>query len=302
MKFNKIFAAALAILTMTACDDDDPVNTADVTVNMQQTTITVAEDFSTGVYYNIPLVLSGETNGPVTVTVEVEGVGASPAIEDENYVITSKTVVIPAGETVGAIEFHPSSNDDINDDRQFTVTIVAAAGAKIGSNKTTLVTLVDEDHLLPEALGKLVGSWSGSTTRGSFTCTISEFPEGDPNHFKKVKLSNIAGLSYLNDVILDFSLDASTGQVILIMDMPQVLAEGITFTGLGTADVVLLPMDAGGLYLSGASSAISNEEVTQFVFDMGCAGGLFTPGNHTAGGFMGSVNFQMPSFSLTKVQ
>lgn len=300
MKLTKIFAAALAILTMTACSDDDPVNTADVTVNMQQSTMTVAEDFSTGVYYYIPVVLSGETNGPVTVTVQVEGTGANPAVEDENYIITSKTIVIPAGETEGAIEFHPSSNDDINEDRQFTVTIVAASGAKVGSNATTLVTLVDEDHLLPEALGKLVGEWVSTTTRGQYTCTISDFPEGDPNHFKQVKLSGIGGLDYLDDVILDFTLDASTGLVILSLDMPQVLATDINFGFM--ADVVLLPMDSEGLYLSGTASAISNEEVTQFVFDIGCAGGLFAPGNHTGGGFLGRVNFQMPSFSLTKVQ
>lgn len=302
MKLTKIFAIALAILTMTACDDDDPVNTADVTVNMQQATMTVAEDFSSGVYYYIPVALSGETNGPVTVTVEVEGTGANPAVEDENYMITSKTIVIPAGETEGAIEFHPSSNDDINEDRQFTVTIVAASGAKIGSNATTLVTLVDEDHLLPEALSNLVGQWVSTTTRGQYTCTISEFPEDDPNHFKQVKLSGIGGLNYLDDVILDFSLDASTGQIILSLEMPQVLATDVNITGLGLADVVLLPLDSEGLYLSGTSSAISNEEVTQFVFDIGCAGGLFTPGNHTGGGFLSSVNFQMPSFSLTKVQ
>ncbi len=112
MKLNKIFAAALAILTMTACDDDDPVNTADVTVNMQQTQMSIAEDFSTGVYYYVPVVLSGETNGPVTVTIAVEGTGANPAVEDRDYMVTSKTIVIPAGETQGSFEFHPSSNED----------------------------------------------------------------------------------------------------------------------------------------------------------------------------------------------
>ncbi len=303
MKLNKIFAIALAALTMTACsDDDDNFNTADVTVSMLQTEMAVAEDFSTGVYYNIPVVLSGETNGPVTVTVEVEGIGTSPAVENENYVITSKTIVIPAGETKGAIEFHPSSNDDINDDREFTVTIVSAKGAKISGNTTTLVRLIDEDHLLPEALSKLVGTWQSTTTRGSYTCTISAYPEDDPNHFRKVKLSGIAGLSYLGDVIIDFQLNASTGLVELSISMPQVLATNVTFTGLGDADVVLLPMDSEGLFLAGTASATSNEEVTQFIFDTGCAGGLFTPGNHTGGGFLGSVNFQAPSFSLTKVQ
>lgn len=302
MKLNKIFAAALAVVAMTACDDDENVNTADVTVSMQQPTMSVAEDFSVGVYYNIPVILSGETNGPVTVTVDVEGVGSSPAVEDEHYMITSKTIVIPAGETEGSIEFHPSSNDDINNDRQFTVTIVAASGAKIGSNSTTLVTLLDEDHLLPEALSKLVGTWSSATTRGSYNCTISALPDDDPDHLKKVLLTGIGGLNYLGDVVLDFSLDASTGMIILQMPMPQLLAKGIQFTDGTVADILLLPLDPGGLYLSGTASAISNEEVSQFVFDVGCAGGLFAPGNYGGGGFLRSVNFQAPAFSLTKVQ
>ena len=37
MKLNKIFAIALAALTLTACSDDDDINTANVTVNMQKT-------------------------------------------------------------------------------------------------------------------------------------------------------------------------------------------------------------------------------------------------------------------------
>jgi hypothetical protein len=302
MKLNKIFAAALAILTMTACDDDDPVNTADVTVNMQQTQMSIAEDFSTGVYYYVPVVLSGETNGPVTVTIAVEGTGANPAVEDRDYMVTSKTIVIPAGETQGSFEFHPSSNDDINDDRQFIFTIVSATGAKIGNNTSTLVTLLDEDHLLPEALSKLVGTWQSTSASGTYNCTISAFPEDDKNHLKQVKLSGIGGLSFANDVILDFSLDASTGLVNLSLSMPQILGEKIAYNPpVGEVDVVLLPFD-GGLYLQGVASATSNEEVTQFVFDCGWAAGLFTPGNHTAGGFTGYTGGRAQDFTLTKVQ
>lgn len=97
MKLNKIFAIALAALTLTACSDDDDINTANVTVNMQKTEIEVSEDFSTGTYYYVPVEVTGESNGPVRVTVKVEGVGSTPATEGDDYVITSKTIVIPQG-------------------------------------------------------------------------------------------------------------------------------------------------------------------------------------------------------------
>lgn len=299
MKLNKIFATALAILTLTACDDDDPVNTADVTVNMQKTEMQVAEDFSTGVYFYVPVELSGETNGPVTVTVEVEGVGSTPATEDDDYVVTSKTIVIPAGELTGRIEFHATGDSEVNESREFTMTIVAANGAKIGSNATTRVTLFDDDHLLPEAYAKVIGTWSA----GEYNVTLSGYPEDDPNYLKKVKMSGLNGDPDLNDVILDFSLDAASGLINLEIKMPQVLAESARFNPpVGVVDIVLLPYDQEGLYLSGAIAATSNEEVTQFVFDGGIAGGLFAPGNHTGGGFAGYVYFRQLSFSLTKVQ
>ena len=148
----------------------------------------------------------------------------------------------------------------------------------------------------------MIGTWQSTTTRGSYVCTISGYPQDDPNYLKKLKLTGIGGLTYLDDVIVDFELDGSTGLINLSIAMPQVLATDIRFTDGTVADIVMLPMDSGGLYLSGTISATSNEECTQFVFDMGCAGGLFQPGNHTGGGFLGSVNFQAPSFSLTKVQ
>ena len=99
MKFNKIYAIALAALTLTACSDDDDNglnSTSGVTVQMQQSTMSVSEDMQQGVYYKVPIVVTGEANGPVEVTVEVQGTGTTPATEDEHYVITDKTITIDA--------------------------------------------------------------------------------------------------------------------------------------------------------------------------------------------------------------
>lgn len=298
MKLNKIFATALAILTLTACDDDDPVNTADVTVNMQETTMTVAEDIQTGIYYNVPVVLSGETNGPVTVTVEVEGIGSDPATEGEDYVITSKTIVIPAGKTTGSIEFHSTGDTEVNESREFTMTIVSATGAKIGSNATTRIILFDDDHLLPEALAKTVGTWS---TGAGYNVELVALPEDDPDHFQKVLLRGINGTSRTSDLELGFSLDAASGCVNLTLACPQYVGT-FDFNGIGTADVQLLPRDADGLYISGTLSATSDVDITVFAFDMGISGGLFQPGTSSAGGFLGYTWFNVVPLTLTKVQ
>ena len=129
MKFNKIYAIALAALTLTACSDDDDNglnSTSGVTVQMQQSTMSVSEDMQQGVYYKVPIVVTGDANGPVEVTVEVQGTGTTPATEDEHYVITDKTITIDADTQIGYVEFYPKGDDVINDDRQFFVTITGA--------------------------------------------------------------------------------------------------------------------------------------------------------------------------------
>lgn len=300
MKFNKIFAAALAVLTMTACSDDDPVNTADVTVSMGKTEMSVSEDISTGVYYYVPVVLSGETNGPVSVTIEVDAIGNNPAKEGVDYLFTSKTITIPAGQTEGVFEFHPNGDDIVNEDREFTVNIVSATGAKIGAQSTTLVKLLDNEHLLPEAYAKVIGTWTTSGMDGNYDVKIVGYDEGDPNYLKKVKLQGIFDTPIFEDVVLSFELDGSTGLINLTFDMPQVAGTNLNFNGIGVSDVVLIPYD-GSLYLSGSISATSDEEVTMFNFDGGVAAAIFKPGNYTSAGFTGYVFDRTAQFSLTKV-
>lgn len=68
MKFNKLYAIALAALTLTACSDDDDNGlntTSGVTVQMQQSTMSVSEDMQQNVYYKVPVVVTGEANGPL---------------------------------------------------------------------------------------------------------------------------------------------------------------------------------------------------------------------------------------------
>lgn len=307
MKLNKIAAIALAALAVTACsDDDDKFNTNPVTVSLEQTTMSVTEDIAQNIYYNVPVVVSGETNGPVRVTVEVEAVGTTPAEEGKDYLVTSKTIVIPAGETKGSIEFYPIGDQEENQDRTFTVNIVSAEGATVGGNTTTLVTLLDNERLLPEAYAKVCGTWTATGDSGSYPVTIEGYAKDEEGYLKQVKLYGIGGKDkdVVNPVIVDFSLDGASGEVTLSFSMPQVLEESARFNPpVGVCDIVLLPYDADGLYLSGASAATSDPEVTNFVFDSGFAAGLFKPtpgGPYNGGNFLGYVYFRTTTFSLTK--
>ncbi len=164
MKLNKIFAIALAALSLTACSDDDSdYNTASgVTVEMAQATFDIEENVD---MFYIPFNVTGDANGMINVTVEVKEGPANPndtnhptipALKDEDYIITSYSINVPAGEHVGKIEVRNNWEQGvINDDRVFTVTIIGAEGATIGSQKSTVVTLVNVD----DAYTMMLGTW-----------------------------------------------------------------------------------------------------------------------------------------------
>lgn len=177
MKLNKIAAIALAALAFTACSDDDKFNTAaDVTVEMGETEVRFAEDqASNTTFFTIPVVLNGEANGEVAITLDVAPFGESQAIEDTHYVITTKHLVIPEGVNKVNVEFYPKGDNVINDDRQFTIKIATADGAQIGTNSTCTVTLVDNEGMIPRAYEEIQGEWnatSNSVFSGSVTGTV----------------------------------------------------------------------------------------------------------------------------------
>lgn len=304
MKLNKIFAAALAVMTMTACDDDASMNTVNVTVNMEDAELSMSEDFTANNYNYIPVVLSGEaTNGPVSVTIEVEEFGAEPAVENEDYIFTSKTITIPAGQSEGAFEFHTTGDDVENPDKQFKVTIVSAEGATVGNQSSTIVNLLDNERLLPEAYAKVIGDWtSPSSMDGTYSCKIEGYPEGHEKYLKYVKVVGLFGKPIFS-VDLGFSLDASTGMIGLVWTMPQVLGQNLEFSApIGIADVVCLPYLDGGLYLNGSISAVYDPSGTSFTFDGGAAAGIFAPGNHTGSGFLGYVYDRAEPITFQKAQ
>lgn len=305
MKLFKLFAIALAAVSVTACSDDDNSwnSVADVTVSMGESAKTISEDVQAGKYDYLPIVVSGEANGPIQVTVEVTGVSESPAVEDKHYVITSKTVTIPAGETSANIEFYATGDNEINDDRQFEVTIVKAEGAAIGSNATCTVTLKDNEGLLPAAYESMFGNWtfkaSQDTQSGTvpqefiLTCTGAE--EGAEGYLTTLKFTGFMGFSFM-EAVANFSFDASTNCAIISFPMGQCMCEDLDL-GDGLYDILLATVVNGtSLSISGSVSATSNEEITEFTFadDAALFGAAFK-GSSYAGGL-----FYYYSMSMTR--
>lgn len=304
MKLNKIFAIALAALTMTACSDDDEYNTASAVVEMGETTIEAQEDFTEDDYYKVPIVVTGETNGPISVTVEVTGSGDTPATENENYIITQKTITIPAGSKIGYIEFHTTGDWDLNPDRKFIMTITSAQGATIGQRKSTLIALLDDETLFVPIYATLGGLWIATDdANNQYYMTLTTYPEDDENYLRKVNISGWAGISS-TECDATVRLNPVTNEILLQIPVGTSLGM-FDFTGLGVCSVFITGVTEGedgklSLSLSGNVNATSNTAHDTFVFRNIVCGGVFNgpfDGNHFQGTW-----FLNTALSIVKAQ
>lgn len=163
----------------TACsDDDDNYNSNSVTVGFASDSYSVRE---TATFLDIPITVTGKLNGKVSIVVSAEEVGEHPAkeymspSEIGNYTITDKTLSVGADDkdvrTVN-VQIFPTDDNDINENRTFKLTIVAANGAEI-TTSSTIVTLVDNEGAVYE---RFAGTWrlSGTLQTSSGTETFDK--------------------------------------------------------------------------------------------------------------------------------
>jgi len=240
MKLNKIFAISLAALVMTACSDDsNEYNTAaDVTVNMAKATMEVREN---GSAFNVPISVEGKANGTIIVTVETQPTGPEPATADENYLVTSNRIIIPADAASGVVEILPVDNFEENETRTFNVTIVNVEGAKIGANPTTTVGLRDNDS---DPYEKLTGNWI-FTAWDYFDETMVQFPvvidtpdpddpEQEAYFGHELYAWGIGGYDFICLPFRNFSYNELTGEGTMDIAFGDPIADRpLNFTGLG---------------------------------------------------------------------
>lgn len=252
MKLNKLFAVALAVVTLTSCDHDTaedyptllgPVNTASgVTVSLPAT-------FSANenqIPFNLPIEVTGTTNGKVVVTVQTKQLvsvpeGLEPAVEGEHYNVTSYTVNVAPGETEGYIEISPVwIQGELNDDRVFEVSITGVQGATVG-NKTCEVTIANIDDPYTAMFGKWKFTSKGCTSSvtNEYTLTIGGPDPSDEDYYgKELYAYGLRGVSYVF-LPLNFEYDAEKGEPVISIQVASFATESlINFSGLGQCVVV----------------------------------------------------------------
>lgn len=236
MKYLKIFAFSLgALLVTSCCEENKSFNTeAGVSVDMADSQITVKE--SEGQFF-VPIKVDGKANGDVKVTVKVEGTGNNPAQPFEehngewsgNFILVSSTLTISPDQGEASLEFSTVDDFNINYDRTFTVTIVSAEGAKVGTQNSTLVTLEDNDSDPYERIqgNYKVNCFDMNGTARMFNISVKGVAKSSPYYGV---LLNVTGLTSACEPIFvgdgssmqaAFEVDPETGAPMLYLLMPQ---------------------------------------------------------------------------------
>lgn len=264
MKFAKYLLVACLGLIFAACSNDDWNTDGNVSVEMANATIRTKENIGT---FYVPLKVNGTTNGPIQVTVDVQEYSASPAVEDVNYLITSKTVVIPTDTAQVSIEILAVNDMELNDDRMFIVSIVKAEGATIGAQNTTTVTIRDDDGLFYEAIQ---GDWTWSDYEyydqadEQYTMKVSGVDEESSDYEKILYFAGWGGVSSLVGKV-EYSIDANN-EITLYIPYGQVLGQ-LNFTGLGVCDVVLYGVEGGYLVDDGGFYGTVSPDLKSVTFE-----------------------------------
>ena len=157
MKYIKLFMLLAVVSLFAACSSDDDYNTNETTVSFANNAITTKE--SAGIV-NIPINVTGLRNGDISLRIVTEEVGANPAKEDVNYMITDKTLTLKADTLQSGVinvEVKMVDDDEINENRTFKLTIASVNGATVGTNASTTITIRDNDAAFYE---KFFGKWT----------------------------------------------------------------------------------------------------------------------------------------------
>lgn len=257
--------AGVAVL-LTACSSKDDWNT-DHTAFVEMTNATMKVKENAGLV-KIPLTLTGTTNGPVQVTVSVSEVGEYPAVESENFLLTSNTVVFPNDSAQVGIEVYLINDMDVNENRTFALTITKVEGASIGNQTTTEVIIVDDEGMPYEAIQ---GSWTFSDenyfdeVQESFSVSITGVSDDDPGYESVLYISGMLGFNNLT-AEAKFKEDEN-GQVTVAI-MYGITTGQLNFTGLGVSDVVTMGVDDEGyLVTTGSMVGYADQDLLTITYD-----------------------------------
>jgi hypothetical protein len=261
MKLYKLSAFVLATAIFASCSEEElSWNSSAATVSMEQAELVYKENKG---MVNVPIVVDGELNGPVEVTVEVAEVGENPAMEDVHYIVTSKTVLIPADATSGKIEFKTVDDADINEARTFVINIKSVNGATVGEAASTTVTLKDNDSQFYE---KLQGRWKMTSSAGTWNINIIGAEEGEEGYNEVFQVTGIMGYDWTS-MTMFYSYDVATKTGYVYIPFGYIFAEGVNFGLGGTQDVATGTVVDGYINFDGGILGTWNEDFTEITFE-----------------------------------
>lgn len=147
MKYLKLLALCLLPFSFAACSDDEEgaTNTGNASVEFSAASVETRE--STNIL-SLPIVVSGEHNGNIVVTVGMKSASGENLVEDTNIIITTNKLTIPAGVESVNFEIHMVNvTNDALDPRSMEFEITDAQGASIGANNICTVNLTENNPL-----------------------------------------------------------------------------------------------------------------------------------------------------------
>lgn len=261
MKLYKLSAFVLATAIFASCSEEElSWNSSAATVSMEQAELVYKENKG---MVNVPIVVDGELNGPVEVTVEVAEVGENPAMEDVHYIVTSKTVLIPADATSGKIEFKTVDDADINEARTFVINIKSVNGATVGETASTTVTLKDNDSQFYE---KLQGRWKMTSSAGTWNINIIGAEEGEEGYNEVFQVTGIMGYDWTS-MTMFYNYDVATQTGYVYIPFGYIFAQGVDFGLGGTQDVATGTVVDGYINFDGGILGTWNEDFTEITFE-----------------------------------
>ena len=282
-KYIKLLAFLCLPLAFTACDDDENLNGGEATVQFKETSMTISERTTS---LNLPIVVSGDHTGLIKVRVEcVESNGLK---DDENIIITSRDLRIPAGVEEVEVEIVTSMLTEEEDHgRYFTLEIISAEGAQVG-NGTCRIDIEELKKVEPLTYDEMIGTWTFVCEDGTFDLNVTEDVAGE----------SLTCTGFMGDPSLSFTLnyDAETSTPSLPLGQ---IAYTANYADLGgDVFVVWTAIEGNSLYTNGNVTSAWYDD-GEIEFNGTLAGGIFSAVDDS---FTGYVDFQWTNPHMVKKQ
>lgn len=233
MKYFKSFMLLAAMSLFVACSSDDESYNSNEGVTAGFATDSLIMKENSGIF-NIPIVIEGQRNGEINLTVQVLPTdGSNQAVEDQHFLITTKNLRLPQDTTATSIlnvQIKTIDDQEINENREFKLKITSLNGAKLQKDEIVVV-LRDNDAAFYE---KFFGKWTIKFTdydgvEQSKTVNISGPTDEEDPDYDKTLTASCPGMFNVG-VSLDcqwhfrYSFDTATKKGTLAFILGEVIA------------------------------------------------------------------------------